>query len=158
MVLNGANERVFQLVYASAAAVPFDTSQLEVLLSRARRHNSRRDVTGMLLYHEGSFFQVLEGPEAAVRRIFDRVSADPRHKEVMLVWQGDVETRQFGNWSMGFVNSKSDEIAEGFSDFLKTMHTPADFMEESARAKQLLLAFRDGRWRKAAAPVPASSA
>ena len=157
MVSQSSNEQIFQLVYASAAAVPFTIAQLESLLTRARRNNSLCNVTGMLLYHEGSFFQVLECPEAAVRRVFERVSADPRHKDVLLVWQGEVETRQFGDWSMGFINSRLADVAEGFSDFLKTVHTPAELMEESARAKQLLLAFRDGRWRKATAPVTASS-
>lgn len=157
MVSQDENVQVFQLVYASAAAMTFNTSQLEVLLAKARRNNFRSDVTGMLLYHEGSFFQVLKGPEAAVRKIFDRVSADPRHKEVMLVWQGNVATRQFGDWSMGFVNSQSDGPLEGFSDFLRTVHTPAEFREESERAKRLLLAFRDGRWRKATAPVSVSA-
>jgi hypothetical protein len=70
MVAQGSNEKVLQLVYASAAAVPFTIAQLESLLTKARRKNSLCDVTGMLLYHEGSFFQVLEGPEAAVRKVF----------------------------------------------------------------------------------------
>lgn len=45
-----------QLIYASAATERFDESTLDSLLERSRTNNARRGLTGILLYHERSFF------------------------------------------------------------------------------------------------------
>lgn len=41
--------------------------------------NARVDVTGMLLYHGRTFFQVLEGDRGVVEPLFDRIGKDKRH-------------------------------------------------------------------------------
>ncbi|HPB31711.1 MAG TPA: BLUF domain-containing protein, partial [Candidatus Sumerlaeota bacterium] len=52
---------LIHLIYCSAAARPFSHKALTDLLGIARIHNARYGLTGMLLYSDGSFFQVLEG-------------------------------------------------------------------------------------------------
>jgi len=54
--------KLIQLIYVSAATNRFNPAELRELLRLARLKNQQLDVTGMLLYHEGSFLQVLEGP------------------------------------------------------------------------------------------------
>ena len=68
---------MFQLIYASAAVKPFTPQELTVLLAKARKKNSSMDISGMLLYHAGSFLQVLEGPDDAVATAAQH--ARPRH-------------------------------------------------------------------------------
>ncbi|MEM7363377.1 MAG: BLUF domain-containing protein, partial [Pseudomonadota bacterium] len=40
-------------------------------------------VTGMLLYHEGSFLQALEGDRAVVEALYERIEEDPRLHHLM---------------------------------------------------------------------------
>ena len=47
-------------IYASSARHHFETVELTALLHPARKHNDAAGLTGMLLYTEGSFFQVLD--------------------------------------------------------------------------------------------------
>lgn len=54
---------MYQLVYISAAALNFVESDLPALLDKSQRNNAKKQITGMLMYHEGQFFQILEGPE-----------------------------------------------------------------------------------------------
>jgi hypothetical protein len=49
------------IVYVSAAVKLLDDDQLFDILSSSRKNNAERDVTGVLLYSEGVFIQVLEG-------------------------------------------------------------------------------------------------
>lgn len=131
-----------QLVYVSTAAETFDAQALTRLLSVARRNNRADDVTGMLLYHEGSFFQVLEGDEDAVRRVFHRVEKDPRHRMVTVLMEQPVEARAFGDWTMAFRRMGDFDPAEvpGFSRYLeRSAGQPAP---ASAEVHDLMETFR----------------
>lgn len=57
-----------QLIYLSSAAVKFTEDELKGLLIKARKKNLARELTGMLLYIEGNFIQVLEGDKYKVRK------------------------------------------------------------------------------------------
>jgi len=48
-----------QLLYTSSTLRDFDDAQLENILAASRRNNPKLGVTGMLLYCEGGFMQVL---------------------------------------------------------------------------------------------------
>ncbi|MHB1206888.1 MAG: BLUF domain-containing protein, partial [Rhodospirillaceae bacterium] len=78
---------MLQLIYASAAVKPFTPEALKVLLAKARAKNSAAGITGMLLYHAGSFLQALEGPNDAVASLFKVIEKDPRHTTVRLLFR-----------------------------------------------------------------------
>ena len=124
-----------------------DSCLLDEILSTARLNNLKKEITGMLLYHEGSFIQVLEGEEACVEALFAKISEDDRHKDANVVLRTHVCDRAFEQWSMGYKRTESlDEIPEGFHHFLQhgyRRQTDAD----DAAARKALLAFREGRWR-----------
>ena len=93
---------------------------LKALLATARGNNSSLGVSGMLLYHEGSFMQVLEGEQSAVESIFAKIEKDDRHTNTTILSKGEMETRTFESWAMGFLPSKSlSDIPKGFHPFLK---------------------------------------
>lgn len=109
-----------QLVYLSAARREFSTQELRDLLATARAHNAAADVTGLLLYSQGSFMQLLEGSEAAVLSTFARVERDRRHHRVVRMLERQVEERAFPDWSMGLRPLELTQLggAAGVSTFL----------------------------------------
>jgi hypothetical protein len=91
-----------QLVYVSAASGLFVPEDLNSILATARRVNPQHGVTGMLLYIDLGFLQVLEGPHDGVEYIYQRILRDPRHTaQKILVDRADSE-RLFEGWTMGF--------------------------------------------------------
>ena len=76
--------------------------ELERVLAQSRAWNSAHDLTGILLYSNGSIMQVLEGPYDEVQYIFARISHDTRHAHMVKLADGPIEQRQFQQWSMGF--------------------------------------------------------
>ncbi len=90
-----------QLLYASNTSRDVSQDVLDDILAASRRNNPRDGITGMLLYVEGGFMQVLEGEDAAVSAVYARIARDRRH------WNSQVlldraAPRAFGEWSMGF--------------------------------------------------------
>lgn len=137
------------LIYCSAAVKPFSKRELAELLAVARRFNATNGITGMLLYAEGSFFQVLEGEPSAVESLFAHIGRDRRHQRVTMIIREPIASRSFSDWSMGFADISPAELDEivGANDFL----TRGDSLVNigPGRAKKLLDAFRQGRWRAA---------
>ena len=87
------------------------------LLTIARTKNKKYGVTGMLLYCQGTFMQVLEGEESSVDLIYRAIELDfIRHKNIIKLASGVIEQRNFPDWSMGFasINSETLQEIEGF--------------------------------------------
>lgn len=140
----GATGAVFSLTYASSAVRLFSDGDLEVLLRQSRDYNAKASITGMLLYKDGNFMQVLEGPERAVRDLYEKIRADPRHRGEVLLHEGDLRERRFPGWSMAYrdLNAPAARDTPGYSDFLNTPLTGKEFSENPAQAQKLLLAFK----------------
>jgi len=94
---------LYRLIYVSSAQKLLDASDIERMLARSRENNAAAGISGMLLYHDGGFFQVLEGMQTPIDHLFAKICSDERHKGVIALWQGPVEARLFGAWHMGFV-------------------------------------------------------
>lgn len=102
---------MFQLVYVSSATAPFSREELKEILLNSRDTNNQMDVTGLLLYNDGNIIQVLEGEEAAVREIFDRIAKDPRHHDVTVLVEVPITERSFADWSMGYRDLSDPALA-----------------------------------------------
>jgi Sensors of blue-light using FAD len=134
-------------IYTSSATHGFAEAQLPELLERARAKNALHGITGMLLYVERSFFQVLEGEPGEVDAIYRSIEKDPRHHRMVQIIREPIARRSFEDWSMGFAAIGRAEAAGlvGENDFFGD----AECFEriQSGRAKKLLRAFESGRWR-----------
>ena len=108
---------MLSVIYQSEASFDFSEEDLSVLLMNSRANNRRQSLTGLLLYREGHFVQVLEGPESAVRTKLEVICADPRHRQVrFLSEQRDVD-RRYPEWTMGFKT-----VIGSFNDYLPGFH------------------------------------
>ena len=138
---------MYQIVYVSTATREYGKDELERILAVSRRNNSADGVTGMLCYHGGTFFQMLEGKRDKVEAAMSRVAADPRHYGVMVLLEQEVDQRDLADWSMAFsqVSGREAESLEGFSQLLKTGRDQRVDGLASVRsdALELIAGFRD---------------
>lgn len=136
---------MFFTIYVSSATIPFSKSDLLNLLTKSRENNNKLGITGMLLYKERNFMQLLEGEEAAVRALHAKIESDARHKGMLTLLRGPLEKRQFPDWSMGFrdLNSLDVKSVPGYSEFLNTPLTGDEFASDLTRCQKLLLTFKE---------------
>ena len=137
--------KIFFHVYASSATQPFSGEELRALLQQSRRNNAALGVSGMLLYKNGNFLQVLEGREATVRGLAVKIQRDPRHTDVTTLLEGFENEYQFPDWSMGFQDLESEEAKGtlGYNTFLETSLDPKAISRDPTVAQSLLLIFRE---------------
>jgi hypothetical protein len=133
------------LVYVSTATIPFFRLDLRELLSKSRDNNAKLGITGMLLFKDGNFLQVLEGEREKVRALYQKIGEDPRHSNLATLFEGASDHRDFPDWSMGFQDLSAPETMNtpGYSHFLDTSLTAASLSSDPGRAKMLLLLFKE---------------
>lgn len=138
---------LIQLIYCSAARRKFSHEELSGLLRFARQNNAKEGITGMLLYADGSFFQVLEGEEEKIRRLFEKIERDGRHHSITIIVQEPIAERSFGDWTMGYADIAPEDVDTiiGANDFLAGGQSFAKLGK--GKAKKLLAAFKYGHWR-----------
>jgi hypothetical protein len=101
---------LFQVIYESQASRTFSEAEVEALLAASRASNTRRGITGILLYRHGTFTQVLEGEEPAVRALLEKIQRDPRHKNFSVRLEQVIKNRSFPNWSMAYSRKELSEF------------------------------------------------
>jgi hypothetical protein len=138
---------LIHLIYASAATSRLTAEGLARLLQSARDNNARLGLTGMLLYADGSYFQVLEGTPDAVNALYWQIERDERHAQVTRIITEPIPRRFFSEWSMGYSDLSVQAAARppGTNDFFGKAQSFNDV--SYGRAKKLLSAFAGGRWR-----------
>lgn len=135
---------IITLVYVSSAVSPFSQDELTDLLQKSRKNNNALGITGLLLYKDGNFMQLLEGDEDVVRALTAKIAQDPRHRGFIQLYSISIMERTFPDWGMGFYDLRSPEAAHipGYRDFLRTPLTGAEFSSNPSRCQKLLLSFK----------------
>lgn len=110
-----------QVLYMSRATSEMSETQLRAILAASRRNNPAKGLTGMLLYAEGTFFQILEGAETAVEAIYNKIYSDPRHSRVLRLRETAIARRSFPGWSMGFqATERLNELPSAFFELSRS--------------------------------------
>jgi len=140
-----SQDKLYQIIYVSTASRFFNRTELLAFLQPARERNARANITGMLLYKDGQLMEVLEGPEGAVKESFDHISQRSEHYGLMVINKAYIKQRQFTDWSMAFqdLNLPKEQKLPGYSEFLNTPLTGAEFAANPSRCEKLLLHFKE---------------
>jgi len=101
---------MYYLVYSSHAADAYEEKFLEQMLFQCQTNNSQIGVTGLLLYSNKKFIQVLEGKQDVVQRLFEKIQNDDRHYNVKLLIEGFIKERNYPEWNMGYKSLFPEEV------------------------------------------------
>lgn len=98
------------LVYVSSATRLFQPAEIADFLDRARTRNRAQGISGLLLFCEGNFMQVLEGPRARLDALFDRIRRDVRHHDVVRLLFEPQACREFADWDMAYDDASAPDF------------------------------------------------
>ena len=135
---------LYSLIYRSQASRAVHEVTLPPLLRKARLHNERTRLSGMLLHAHGQFMQVLEGPEPELSRLYARIQADPRHYAVRTLAYGPIAARAFPDWRMAYAPTDARAL-EKITGFLPLKAVPGLATHPTAEVVRLLHDFVQGR-------------
>ena len=113
---NSHMKELIQIIYISSSKVLLDEDQLCEFSSSFSRNNEEHGITGLLLYKDGSFMQVIEGEKLDIEQLYFNIEKDARHSGVVQLIKESIAQRQFPEWSMAVRHIPPDKNPE-FSDF-----------------------------------------
>lgn len=121
--------RPYFLIYASYATRDWTDQELFDLLSISRLRNAHLGITGLLVYAQRRFLQIIEGDQSQVLELYESIKDHPGHKNAQVLLDDEVDERLFPDWSMGFERLDDDELnsMSGYTDidrFLKSLTDP----------------------------------
>lgn len=135
---------MYRLIYVSSARRPFADQELEELLQKSRQNNIASKITGLLLYRDGMFMQILEGSEQSVLTLLAKIKSDSRHHSLKVVIGGQAPRREFSDWSMAFkkLDAETSREVPGYYEFEQLSLISNKFLRHPSKTLGLLLAFK----------------
>ena len=94
---------LYTVCYISNSVQLWQKTHLDSLFSLAKQRNISLDVTGLLLYNEGTFVQVLEGERKVVHSLFSKIKNDKRHNQLTLMMDREIDDRLFNSYQTSSV-------------------------------------------------------
>ncbi len=98
--------------------------ELKILYEKAKENNRVNNITGVLIYKDRNFLQVLEGEEHPVDQTFKRIKKDKRHKNIFEIINSEIEERIFEDYNFGFTIVNNNEE-------LKNLYQYLDWLKEA---------------------------
>ncbi len=137
---------MIKLVYVSSANNDLDKQALYELLKQSRDRNKALGITGMLLYVNGNFVQVLEGEQESVEAVYHSILKDERNYGNIVLQKEPIIERVFPKWSMGFRDLSEEKLdkVNGFSEFVNRDLSLKEFASREDETVDLLYSFKKG--------------
>jgi len=144
------------IIYRSHIATHVPLKTLNELALKANKINKSSDVTGILLFNGTHFFQLLEGPEQAVKAVYSRISQDPRHHNLVELLRDYAPARRFGHVGMELFDLRQHD-KETVLDAVLAKCTTRYQLTYADRALQFLRTFVEAREKENYFEIPAAS-
>ena len=97
--------------YTSLARLDLTAGDLIQIHETAKRLNALDGISGLLIFNGTRFLQIIEGDEAAIDDLVERLRRDDRHSGVEIRDCRYVEHRAFSDWAMELVQVNAGYLA-----------------------------------------------
>ena len=113
-----------RIIYISKITNPLSNKEIEQIGNISIQNNMQINVTGSLVFFEKMFFQIIEGDDKVVDRLYEKIGNDPRHCDILrLKTEDDINERLFPDWYMKTINldNNVDDLLRPIKILLQTV-------------------------------------
>jgi hypothetical protein len=89
-----------QLVYVSNRKPNCSAEEIDKIIESCKRNNPPLNITGVLLYSEKKFIQLVEGEAKLIMNLYDKIKKDPRHANAIMISYNAIAEKSFPSWHM----------------------------------------------------------
>jgi len=117
---------MYQIVFSGFVLKNVDKTVKVETATRLREICGENNITGLMMYTDGSLISILEGAESDIRGLLVKFEQHPRLSGVTVLHESDLDKRAFQDFKMGF--SKNDGPETLPEAFPLTSNTMADII------------------------------
>lgn len=93
----------YAISYISTANLELRDHTISDIMDRTNEFNKSHDITGILLYNERSFFQLIEGEKKIIKDLYEKITEDPRHHDIIKFLEKPVSRLPFDGYMTDFI-------------------------------------------------------
>jgi len=131
----------FAISYVSTANRSLNQDEVAELLDQTEIRNNNEGVNGLLIYSDGNFFEVIEGEKSKIRDLFKMIKEDPRHRNIMMVFEKKIDKPLFDDKEANFISENTIHRQMKVENFLYYIK---DLDESTQKAVKNILAALGG--------------
>ena len=92
------------LIYVSNRKADCTEKEIENILSSCKKNNPPMNITGVLLYSDRKFIQLVEGDSRTIMDLYNKIKLDSRHEKARMISYGPIKEKSFPSWHMASRN------------------------------------------------------
>ena len=91
---------MYEVFITTIAVKQFSSEEIKDIVQELSARNISHGITGVLIYNNGEFYQILEGEKDTICNLMDSIKEDERHGSVHTIWEGEIPERGYKNWGL----------------------------------------------------------
>lgn len=101
----------YAISYVSTAQKDLQEEGVKNIMNEADGFNNRENISGILLYNERNFFQLIEGEKEIIQDLYEKIKLDRRHLDIIKFLETPVSIPPFDGYLAEFItdNKKCEE-------------------------------------------------
>ncbi len=115
--------------YVSTANPNLNKKDVANLFKEVNEFNKNHDITGVLLFAETNFFQLIEGEKKEIMSLYSRIKNDSRHNNIIKFVDRPVEIPAFDGYISRFVTDTTKLNSSNLKSYLHHI----DVLDPNAR-------------------------
>tara|TARA_R100001369_G_scaffold21881_4_gene39787 strand:+ start:37350 stop:37754 length:405 start_codon:yes stop_codon:yes gene_type:complete len=129
----------YAIVYVSTASKDLEKKEIENILNSSKKWNNENDVTGLLLFSGGNFFQIIEGEKNLILELFQNINSDKRHHNITQIFGKEIHKEAYDGYDSDFVSDEADYDPEKFQHYLNQIKVLDNSTQKAV--ENILMAF-----------------
>jgi ethanolamine ammonia-lyase large subunit len=93
----------YAIAYVSTASTDLQEQEIDDIMAKTNEYNSGEKITGILLYNERNFFQLIEGEKKTIQNLYEKIKQDYRHKNIIKILEKTVSEPAFDGYLTDFI-------------------------------------------------------
>lgn len=115
--------------YVSTANINLNEKEISNLFEQVNDFNNNNDITGVLLYSETNFFQLMEGEEQEINSLYSRIEKDTRHNNIIKFIDNSAVKHEITGYMSDFVTATTRLDHSNLEKYLRYI----EVLDESSR-------------------------
>ncbi|MCF4102361.1 BLUF domain-containing protein [Gillisia sp. M10.2A] len=114
----------FAISYVSTVDRELNEKEIIEVLDWSKNWNNSHNITGLLLYSEGNFFQVIEGEKEDIKSLFERIKQDSRHHNIIKIFEREIHKEAFDGYISDFISENTQykrKTVENYINHIKVL-------------------------------------
>ncbi|WP_405292460.1 BLUF domain-containing protein [Algibacter sp. Ld11] len=109
------------ICYKSQAKTTLNILEFEAILNETQSKNDNNNITGVLVKKDKIFFQIIEGTETVIDKLYQKIQEDTRHSNIIEILNAPISQLSFEAFDAGYTVIENIEALYGLQKYITAL-------------------------------------